>query len=48
MAMVGKVVSMTGVAYLITDNGDKRELQLGDEIQVGSTIQTPPGSHPLH
>ncbi|MBC7698677.1 MAG: retention module-containing protein, partial [Bacteroidia bacterium] len=43
MAMVGKVVAMTGVAYLITDNGDKRELQLGDEIQVGSTIQTPPG-----
>lgn len=41
--MVGKVVAMTGVAYLITDNGDKRELQLGDEIQVGSTIQTPPG-----
>ena len=43
MALIGKVVAMTGVAYLITDNGTKRELQLGDEIQTGDTIQTPRG-----
>ncbi|HYN53606.1 MAG TPA: retention module-containing protein, partial [Methylotenera sp.] len=43
MALIGKVVAMTGVAYLITDNGTKRELQLGDQIQTGDTIQTPRG-----
>ena len=40
MALIGRVVAMTGVAYLITDNGAKRELQLGDQIQIGDTIQT--------
>ncbi|HSH55005.1 MAG TPA: retention module-containing protein, partial [Methylotenera sp.] len=43
MALIGKVVAMTGVAYLITDNGSKRELQLGDQINVGDSIQTPRG-----
>ncbi|MEO6118548.1 MAG: retention module-containing protein, partial [Methylotenera sp.] len=43
MALIGKVVAMTGVAYLITDNGTKRELHLGDQIQTGDTIQTPRG-----
>ncbi|PKO52378.1 MAG: hypothetical protein CVU27_04030, partial [Betaproteobacteria bacterium HGW-Betaproteobacteria-20] len=43
MALIGKVVAMTGVAYVLTDNGTKRELHLGDQIQSGDTIQTLPG-----
>ena len=43
MALIGRVVAMTGVAYLITDNGAKRELHLGDEVQMGDTIQTANG-----
>ena len=40
MALIGRVIAMTGVAYLIAGNGAKRELQLGDSIQTGDTIQT--------
>ena len=40
MALIGKVVAMTGVASLISGNGEKRNLHLGDSIQVGDTIQT--------
>ena len=43
MALIGKVVGMTGVALLILGNGDKRPLNLGDSIQTGDTIQTPRG-----
>ncbi|MEQ1599232.1 MAG: retention module-containing protein, partial [Methylotenera sp.] len=44
MAIVGKVVALTGTAYIITDNGDKRELQLGDAVQTSDTIQTMAGA----
>src|SRR5688500_18723910 len=44
MALIGKVVALTGTAYLLTDNGSKRELQLGDTVQTGDTIQTMQGS----
>ena len=44
MAIVGKVVALTGTAYIITDNGDKRELQLGDTVQTSDTIQTMAGA----
>ncbi|HEY9277493.1 MAG TPA: retention module-containing protein, partial [Methylotenera sp.] len=43
MALIGRVVGMTGTASLILGNGDKRDLQLGDSIQTGDTIQTPRG-----
>ena len=44
MALIGKVVALTGTAFLITDNGAKRELQLGDTVQTSDTIQTTPGA----
>ncbi len=44
MALIGKVVALIGTAYLITDNGAKRELQLGDTVQTSDTIQTMPGA----
>ena len=40
MALIGRIVAMTGVASLISDNGAKRDLHLGDSIQTGDTIQT--------
>src|SRR3989338_6977500 len=43
MALIGRVVGMTGVASLILGNGEKRDLQLGDSIQTFHTIQTPRG-----
>ncbi|WP_047548580.1 retention module-containing protein [Methylotenera sp. G11] len=43
MALIGRIVGMTGVASLITGNGEKRDLHLGDSIQTGDTIQTPRG-----
>lgn len=43
MALIGRVVGMTGAASLILGNGEKRELHLGDSIQTGDTIQTPRG-----
>ena len=44
MAIIGKVVALTGTAYLLTDNGAKRELQLGDTVQASDTIQTLQGA----
>ena len=44
MAIIGKVVALTGTAYLITGNGVKRELQLGDTVQASDTIQTLQGA----
>jgi len=44
MALIGKVVALKGTAYLITDNGAKRELQLGDTVQTSDTIQTMAGA----
>ena len=44
MAIIGRVVAITGTAYLITDNGAKRELQLGDTVQASDTIQTLQGA----
>lgn len=43
MALIGRIVGMTGTASLITGNGEKRDLHLGDSIQTGDTIQTPRG-----
>ena len=43
MAIIGKVVAMTGVAFVITGNGSKRELKLGDQVQTSDSIQTPRG-----
>lgn len=43
MALIGRVVGMTGTASLILGNGEKRDLKLGDSIQTGDTIQTPRG-----
>ncbi|MES2499730.1 MAG: retention module-containing protein, partial [Pseudomonadota bacterium] len=43
MALIGTVVAVTGAAYLITGAGVRRELQLGDQIQTGDTIETPRG-----
>ncbi|MDP3088909.1 MAG: retention module-containing protein, partial [Methylotenera sp.] len=43
MAMIGKVVAMTGVAFIITGNGSKRELKLGDQVQTSDSIQTSRG-----
>src|SRR3954452_24355390 len=44
MALIGKIVAITGTAYLITENGLRRELNLGDQVQIGDTIETPRGS----
>ncbi|MES2579771.1 MAG: retention module-containing protein, partial [Pseudomonadota bacterium] len=44
MALIGKVVSITGTAYLITENGLRRELSLGDQVQVGDAIETSRGA----
>ena len=44
MALIGKVVSITGDAYLILANGTRRELQLGGMVQTGDTIETARGA----
>ena len=44
MALIGKVVLITGEAYLILADGTKRELQLGDMVQTGDTIETARGA----
>jgi len=44
MALIGTVVAVTGVAYLISQDGSKREIQVGDQVETGDTIQTPRGS----
>ena len=43
MVLVGTVVAITGIAYLVAENGERRELKLGDQIQIGDAIQTPRG-----
>ncbi|MDP2070399.1 retention module-containing protein, partial [Methylotenera sp.] len=43
MAIIGRVVAMTGTAFVLSDNGAKRELHLGDQVQTGDTIQTASG-----
>ncbi|NOU40966.1 MAG: retention module-containing protein [Methylotenera sp.] len=43
MALIGKIVAITGNALLISNNGDQRELRLGDSIQTADTIKTPAG-----
>ncbi|MDO9393190.1 MAG: retention module-containing protein, partial [Methylotenera sp.] len=43
MAIIGRVVAMTGTAFVLSDNGSKRELHLGDQVQTGDTIQTASG-----
>ena len=44
MALIVKVVLITGEAYLILADGTKRELQLGDMVQTGDTIETARGA----
>ncbi|MDP3943482.1 MAG: retention module-containing protein, partial [Methylotenera sp.] len=43
MALIGKIVAITGNALLISNNGDQRDLRLGDNIQTADTIKTPAG-----
>ena len=43
MALAGRVVAMTGEAFVIAANGNKRKLQLGDQVELGDTIETPRG-----
>ncbi|MDP3743899.1 MAG: retention module-containing protein, partial [Methylotenera sp.] len=40
MALIGKIVAITGSALLISNNGDQRDLRLGDNIQTADTIKT--------
>ncbi|MES2547794.1 MAG: retention module-containing protein, partial [Pseudomonadota bacterium] len=44
MALIGKVVSITGEAYLVPVNGTRRALQLGDLVQTGDTVETARGA----
>lgn len=44
MALFGKVVLITGTAFVVAENGARRELSLGDQIQVGDTIETARGA----
>ncbi len=43
MALIGKVIAMTGVANIMNDKGEKRALHPGDQIQTGDSIQTTAG-----
>ncbi|MFA6041972.1 MAG: retention module-containing protein, partial [Methylophilus sp.] len=43
MAVIGKIVALTGKAFLVQADGSKRELQLGESIQEGQTIVTADG-----
>ena len=45
MALVGKIVGMTGEAFVILANGTKRALHLGDQLQTGDVIQTSEGAN---
>ncbi|PPC80997.1 MAG: hypothetical protein CTY35_08035, partial [Methylotenera sp.] len=40
MALIGKIIAMTGTASLISNNGNQRDLKLGDNIQTADTIKT--------
>ncbi|MDP3211464.1 retention module-containing protein, partial [Methylotenera sp.] len=43
MALIGKIIAMTGTASLISNNGNQRDLKLGDNIQTADTIKTGAG-----
>jgi Ca2+-binding RTX toxin-like protein len=43
MAIIGKVIAMTGVANIINEKGDKSALTPGAQIQTGDSIQTAAG-----
>ncbi|HYG32386.1 MAG TPA: retention module-containing protein, partial [Methylophilaceae bacterium] len=43
MAVLGTVVAVNGEAFVVDQNGNKRIIKLGDTIQPGDTIITPPG-----
>ena len=43
MATLGTVVAVNGEAFVVDQSGNKRIIQLGDTIQPGDTIITPPG-----
>jgi len=43
MALIGKIIAMTGVATVQNEKGDKRALHPGDQIQTGDSIQTTAG-----
>ena len=40
MAQVGTVVAVNGVAYILSPDGQQRQVKLGDTIQPGDTIVT--------
>ena len=44
MALIGKVVALSGTAFIVKDNGEKRELHLGDSVELGATILTMAGA----
>ncbi|MDP2152698.1 MAG: retention module-containing protein, partial [Methylotenera sp.] len=43
MALIGKIIAMTGTASLLSNNGDSRDLKVGDNIQSADTIKTTQG-----
>ncbi|WP_036303737.1 hypothetical protein [Methylotenera sp. L2L1] len=43
MALIGKIIAITGTATLISNNGNQRDLRLGDNIQTADTIKTGAG-----
>ncbi|HZV62472.1 MAG TPA: retention module-containing protein, partial [Methylophilaceae bacterium] len=43
MAVLGTVVAVNGDAFVVDQNGNKKLIKLGDTIQAGDTIITPPG-----
>ncbi|HEU4707828.1 MAG TPA: retention module-containing protein, partial [Methylophilaceae bacterium] len=43
MATLGTVVSVTGEAFVVDPNGNKKLIKLGDTVQPGDTIITMPG-----
>src|SRR5687768_3184395 len=43
MAVLGTVVAVNGEAFVVDQNGNRKLIKLGDTIQAGDTIITPPG-----
>jgi len=43
MAVIGKIIAMTGVANIINEKGESRAVVPGESLQTGDTLQTPPG-----
>ncbi len=43
MAVIGKIIAMTGVANIINEKGESRTVVPGEQLQTGDTLQTPPG-----